>query len=42
MLLNFMVAFAVSYMTDEPPEEVQELVEFIRVPRGAESASAAH
>jgi cation/acetate symporter len=35
MLLNFIVAFSVSHMTDEPPQEVQELVEFIRVPKGA-------
>ena len=33
MMLNFMVAFSVSAMTDEPPIEVQELVERIRVPR---------
>ncbi len=35
MALNFMVAFAVSHVTDEPPIEVQELVEFIRVPGGS-------
>ena len=35
MLLNFIVAFAVSYSTDPPPAKVQELVEFIRVPGGS-------
>jgi len=38
MLLNFMVAFAVSYATEPPPAKVQELVEFIRVPRSAAQA----
>ncbi|NND45669.1 MAG: cation acetate symporter [Xanthomonadales bacterium] len=42
MLLNFVVAFSVSHMTEEPPQEVQELVEFIRVPRGAPAAQAGH
>jgi cation/acetate symporter len=35
MLLNFGVAFTVSHMTDPPPVSVQELVEDIRIPRGA-------
>ena len=42
MTLNFAVAWSVSLMTDEPPEEVQELVEFIRVPRGAAAAEPVH
>ncbi|NNE06427.1 MAG: cation acetate symporter [Xanthomonadales bacterium] len=42
MVLNFAVAWAVSMMTEEPPEEVQELVEFIRVPRGAAAAVDSH
>jgi len=33
MLLNFAVATAISHLGDEPPEEVQEMVENIRVPR---------
>ncbi len=41
-LLNFGVAYAVSYATKAPPQEIQELVESIRVPRGASGASAAH
>lgn len=34
-LMNFIVAFAVSYVTEAPPKEVQELVETVRTPRGA-------
>ena len=34
MTLNFVVAFVVSRFTDEPPKEVQDMVEMIRVPRG--------
>lgn len=37
-LINFAVAYVVSSMTAEPPAEVQELVESIRVPRGAGAA----
>ena len=37
---NFAVAFAVSAVTREPPERIQALVESIRIPRGASSASA--
>ncbi len=39
-ILNFAVAFAISAVTKEPPVEVQELVESIRVPRGAAGAVA--
>ena len=39
-LVNFGVAFAVSSVTAEPPAEVQELVEHIRVPAGAGTATA--
>jgi cation/acetate symporter len=38
MLLNFAVAFAVSAVTPAPPARVRELVERIRVPRGAGGA----
>ncbi|MCC3860943.1 sodium:solute symporter family protein [Pseudemcibacter aquimaris] len=34
MMLNFVVAFVVSKMTNEPPKEVQGMIERIRVPRG--------
>lgn len=39
MVLNFIVSFVVCKFTAEPPEHIQELVETIRIPRGA---SAAH
>jgi cation/acetate symporter len=39
MIFNFMVTIIVSYMTPEPPEEVQEMVELIRYPRGAGAAT---
>jgi cation/acetate symporter len=38
-MINFAVAFAVSNATEEPPVEIQELVESVRYPRGAGSAS---
>ena len=38
MLINFALAIVVSRVTAEPPAEVQELVESIRVPRGAGAA----
>jgi len=40
MALNFMVAFTVSYLTKEPPKEVQEMVEQLRIPAGAGEATA--
>jgi len=40
MLLNFAVSTAVSQMTPPPPLEVQQLVESIRIPRGAGSSYA--
>ncbi|MBE0492121.1 MAG: cation acetate symporter [Sulfurospirillum sp.] len=40
MILHFIVAFIVSNMTPPPPAEIQDLVERIRVPRGAGAASA--
>ncbi|MBL4828111.1 MAG: cation acetate symporter [Spongiibacteraceae bacterium] len=39
-LVNFTVAFAVSRVTAEPPEEVQDLVEHIRVPVGVGGAQS--
>ena len=42
MLLNFAVAFAVCRVTPPPPERIQDLVEDIRVPRGAAAAAAGH
>lgn len=40
MLLNFIVAYVVSKFTPAPPQEVMDLVESIRYPRGAGGASA--
>ncbi|MDO6825617.1 sodium:solute symporter family protein [Marinobacter sp. 1_MG-2023] len=37
-IVNFAVAFAVSNATEEPPVEIQELVESVRYPRGAGQA----
>ena len=37
-LLNFGVAFLVARMTAEPPQEIQDLVESVRIPRGAGAA----
>nr|MBV6629983.1 cation acetate symporter [Oceanococcus sp. HetDA_MAG_MS8] len=39
-LVNFVMAFVVSRLTAEPPAHIQELVESIRVPRGAGMAQA--
>lgn len=39
MLFNFAVALTVNYFTPEPPEKVQQLVEDIRIPRGAGEAT---
>jgi cation/acetate symporter len=40
MLINFAVAIVVSRRTPPPPQEVQDLIERIRVPRGAGQASS--
>ena len=40
MILNFVVATVVSQMTPPPPQDVQDLVESIRIPKGAGEASA--
>lgn len=40
MLANFIVSIAVSAMTPAPPAQVQQIVEDIRIPRGAGSAHA--
>ena len=38
-IVNFAVAYGVASVTQEPPEEIQELVESVRVPRGAGGAT---
>tara|TARA_R110002073_G_scaffold72537_1_gene177781 strand:+ start:821417 stop:823105 length:1689 start_codon:yes stop_codon:yes gene_type:complete len=39
MILNFTVSLIVSSFTPEPPKEVQEIVEYIRIPSGANEAA---
>ncbi|MCB1888314.1 MAG: VC_2705 family sodium/solute symporter, partial [Rhodocyclaceae bacterium] len=41
-LVNFAVAFAVDKVTQEPPEHIQQLVEDVRVPRGAKAVDGTH
>ncbi|MCB1915447.1 MAG: cation acetate symporter, partial [Rhodocyclaceae bacterium] len=41
-LVNFIVAFAVDKVTAEPPEHIQQLVEDVRVPRGAKAVDGTH
>ncbi|RME58382.1 MAG: cation acetate symporter, partial [Caldilineae bacterium] len=41
-ILNFIISYVVSRATPPPPEEIQHLVEDIRVPRGTREAVAAH
>ena len=42
MIANFIVALVVSKFTPPPPQEVQDIVENIRIPSGAAEAGAAH
>lgn len=37
-MINFAVAFIVSYATKAPPQHVQDLVESVRYPRGSGTA----
>jgi len=39
MLINIVVTYAISHMTAPPPQEIQDLVDHIRVPRGAGAAT---
>ena len=39
-VVNFVVAFSVSKLTEQPPQHVRDLVEHIRVPTGASQAQA--
>ncbi|MCF6780154.1 sodium:solute symporter family protein [Stutzerimonas stutzeri] len=39
-VLNFAVAYAVSMSTEAPPQEIQDLVESVRTPKGAGAAIA--
>lgn len=40
MILNFVVAFVVHKMTEDAPQEVQDIVENIRFPKGSGAASS--
>ena len=40
--INFAVAYLVASMTKETPKEIRDLVESVRIPRGAGSAQAGH
>ncbi|MEZ4727743.1 MAG: sodium:solute symporter family protein [Caldilineaceae bacterium] len=40
MVLNLVVAFVVSRVTAAPPQHIQDLVESVRIPRGAGEAAA--
>lgn len=42
MLVNFVVAFLVSFTTKPPPKDVQEMVESIRIPAGSGRPTASH
>jgi len=42
MIFNLIVSLVVSRMTSAPPQEIQDLVEDIRIPRGATGPGAAH
>ncbi len=42
MMLNFVVSFTVSRFTPAPPAHIQDLVEDIRIPRGASAATVHH
>lgn len=35
MMINFVVSLAIAFVTPKPPEEIQELVENIRIPSGS-------
>ena len=40
MFVNFIFSFVISRLTPAPPQEVQDIVEHIRIPSGAGDASA--
>ena len=41
-MINFAVAYVVSGMTKETPQEIKDLVESVRIPRGAGAAVEGH
>ena len=42
MIINFIISFVVMKFTPAPPEDVQEMTESIRYPRGAAAATLTH
>jgi cation/acetate symporter len=42
MIIHFVVGFVVSRSTKEPPQDIQEMVENIRIPRGAGEPQGEH
>jgi len=40
MILNFVITYFVSRATAAPPQEIQDMVESVRIPRGASAATA--
>ncbi|RMG25255.1 MAG: cation acetate symporter, partial [Methanobacteriota archaeon] len=42
MILNFIVSFVVSKFTADPPDEIQHLIEDIRIPKGAKAPEHVH
>lgn len=42
MLLHFLVGFVVSRSTEEPPAEIQEMIESIRIPKGSGEPQGDH
>jgi len=41
-VVNFIAAFLVDKVTQEPPEHIQHMVESVRIPRGAKAVDGAH
>lgn len=41
-VVNFVVAYLVDKVTQEPPEHIQHMVEAVRIPRGAKAVDGAH
>jgi cation/acetate symporter len=39
MILNFVITYFLSRATEAPPQEIQDMVESVRIPRGAGTAS---
>ena len=42
MFLNFLIAFMVSRLTAPPPQEIKDMVEDIRIPKGAKTSYHTH